>query len=410
MMRKGLALLVLLTTLAGCGGVGPAADPGIVKPKSGKPAAPAAEVDQRLTAAGARFGLDLLREVYREKPGENHFLSPASAAVILTLAANGAKGETQQAMLQALRYEGMSLDEINQANGALQTILANPDPEVELSVANAVWYQKGLKLAPAFAAVAGQHYRAEVRPAQFGDPSAVEAINNWVSAETRKRIPRLLERTNADDVMWLVNALYFKGAWTHPFPKHATQPAPFHRVDGTEKQVPFMQQRAGFGYLKADGVKGARLPYGDDRLALYVIMPDRWDGFIDGLTAARWEGWMNGFTRQELILAMPKVKLEYQAELVEPLTAMGMGPAFGPADFSGLFVEGPGAHISQVIQKSFLEINEEGTEAAAATAVGVTTSAPPREPVRLVLDNPFLLAIRDDKTGALLFVGTLLEP
>jgi serpin B len=215
--------------------------------------------------------------------------------------------------------------------------------------------------------------------------------------------------------MLLVNALYFKAEWTEPFDPDNTRPGPFMRLDGTQKQVPFMFRRAHLQVLVDEGVRGVRLPYGDGRLALYAIVPDRWDGFVAGLTAERWEGWLKGFETREVRLSVPRVKLTYQAELLEPLKAMGMERAADPkrADFSGLFARlSLPVYVGRVVQKTYLAIDEQGTEAAAATAVeALGGSAPPRDqPLELRLDRPFLLAIRDDVTGVILFVGVVVEP
>jgi len=370
-------------------------------------------VDRHLAAATDRFGISLLKEVSAARPGENLFLSPLSAQVVLTLTANGARGETQAEMLKALGYGGMDLAAINEGNQALLGLLQNPDPDVELSIANAIWYQQGLQVAPEFERVATQQYRAAIQATRFGQPEAAAAINGWVSDQTRGRIPQLVDRTSPDDRMWLVNAVYFKGKWEKPFDPALTRARPFHLVDGSVRNVPFMHQQAVFGYLKEDGITGVRLPYGEGGLSLYAFMPDRWEGFLDKLTPEQYREWVAAMGQREIRLAMPKLKLTDQAELVEPLTALGMQKVFdrSQADLSGLFVGlDQQLYISRVIQKTFLEVNEEGTEAAAATGVGVTvTSLPVDQPPEVVLDRPFLLTIRDDRTGVTLFMGAILK-
>lgn len=403
-MRRAVATILLGLLLAGCGGTapGPAAAP--PRPE---------QVDEQIVAASDEFGVNLLRAVHSADSGTNIFLSPTSAAVILSLTANGARGDTQAEMLSTLGYGALDLEAVNEANQALRGLLADPDPKVELSMANAVWYRKGMEVAPEFEAVARDKYGAQVEEAAFGDPKAVAAINRWVSKETRERIPQLLERTDPSDAMILVNALYFKGEWQKPFQAAATHEQPFHLAGGGTKLVPFMHQEDAFGYLRAEGITGVRLPYGEGGLALYAFMPDDWEGFVEGLTPERYRELIDGMSEERVRLAIPKVKLEYHAELADPLSALGMRRAFTPgeADLSGLFVGGEEYYISRVVQKTYLEINEKGTEAAAATAVVVAEGAASIEqPPAVVLDHPFLVAVRDDRTGVTLFMGTILEP
>lgn len=256
------------------------------------------------------------------------------------------------------------------------------------------------------------HYGAQVRPVAFGSPDATQAINDWVKEQTRSRIAKLFEQLSPDTQMVLVNAIWFKGAWTEPFDPARTREHPFTRLDGTVKQVPLMHQSGRMDYLAEEGLQAIALPYGEGkRLKLYVLMPDRWEGFLEGLTAERWEAILGGLKMQQGTVGLPKVKLTYQAELLPALTEMGMGPAVGPgADFSGLFEGGVGPAIGRVVQKSFLEMNEEGTEAAAATGVVAVTSAPADPPFAMIVDRPYLVAIRDDVTGVVLFMGAIVDP
>ncbi|MFZ5826890.1 MAG: serpin family protein, partial [Bacillota bacterium] len=277
-MQKAVALLILLLILAGCGGARPADQP-----------APAEKVDDRVAAASSRFGIDLLKQVYK---GENAFLSPTSASLVLSLTAAGARGETQAQMTRALGFREISIDEIHKANGQLQSILTNPDPKVEVSLANAVWYRTGLKVAPAFADTAKQHYGAAIDSAEFGDPSAVKKINDWTAKATKQKIKELLASTTPSDVMILVNALYFKGEWTHAFDPKLTREGAFTKLDGVQKQVPFMQQEREFGALQGDGFRAVRLPYGKERVSMYVFVPDDLPAFVAGLTPERWEQYM----------------------------------------------------------------------------------------------------------------------
>jgi len=400
------AALLAGLLLHGCGGV---------LPGQGLAAAPPRpeSVDAALAEAADRFSIGLLQAVHAERPDGNLFLSPISAQVILSLTANGARGETQQEMLATLGYDQTDIGAVNEAMRDVRGLMAHPGEKVELTTASAVWYDRRFEVVPAFREVAGEHYGADLHEATFGRPEAAEAINRWVAGRTRDRIKDLIDETTEDTRMVLVNALSFKGEWTEPFDPDRTEPGPFHRRDGSVVQVPFMRQTGTFGYLAEEGLVGVRLPYGEGDLALYAFMPDEWDGFVEGLTPERYRQWIDAIEEERIRLAFPKVRLEDTHELRDPLIALGMGRAFDfeRADFSGLLDTPEPLYIDRVIQKTFLEIHEEGTEAAAATAVEMRAgSAPMASPPAVVLDRPFLLAIRDDRTGVTLFMGAILDP
>ncbi|MFO7275006.1 MAG: serpin family protein [Bacillota bacterium] len=396
------AALLAGSLLPGCGTAGLAAPP--PRPDALSPA---------LAEAADRFAIGLLQAVHEERPDQNLFLSPVSAQAVLSLTANGARGETQREMLAALGYGDMDIGAVNEAMRDVWGLTAHPGDKVELATAHSIWYHAQFELVPAFRQVAAEQYGAELFGTVFGRPEAAREINRWVARRTRDRIPGLIDRTFPDQRMVLVNALYFRGEWQEPFDPGATKPGPFHRMDGGTAQVPFMHRTGTFGYLAEEGLVGVRLPYGKGDLALYAFMPEEWDGFVEGLTPERLRGWMDAMAETRIRLAFPKVRLEDRHELKDPLTALGMGRAFDPdrADFSGLLVTPEPLYIDQVIQKTFLEIHEEGTEAAAATAVTMRAgSAPPSALPEVVLDRPFLLAIRDDRAGLTLFMGLILDP
>lgn len=413
-MLRRLTPLILLAGLlvSGCryydaSGAGPVA----------KPAAPAAQIDQRVADAGARFGLSLLKELRKAAPDENIFISPASVSLILSLTLNGAAGETRDGMLQALELKGLTADEVNAANQALQSVLANPDPKVQLSVANSIWYRQELKLKAGLAEVAKNAYKAEIKPLDFAKADAPKQINQWVQKQTRDKIDGVVDEIPNDAVMYLINALYFNGTWKKQFDPKLTREAPFIHTDGSTKQHPFMSMNDRFRYYGDDRFRAVALPYGEGRISLYVLLPAKevgLDGLLTHLTPERWAELMTRMPAQEGIVELPKVKLAYNTKLNDAVKALGMERALTPgqADFSGLF-EGHGTdlYISNIIHKTYLDLNEKGTEAAAVTSVEVRlTSAPANGPFRMTVDRPFLLAIRDDQTGALLFIGTITSP
>ncbi len=401
-MRRMASALLLTALLAGCGGLAP------------NPAAELPEVDPRVGQATVAFGIDLLKEVYT---GENALLSPVSASVVLSLTGAGARGETQAEFWQALRLDGLTPDEIQAGNRALHAVLTRPDPKVEVNLANAVWHRPDVAVEEAFVDLAGKYYGAAVDEAEFGTRAGTDKINDWTAEQTRGKIEKLFEETSRNTVMVLANALYFKGAWSEAFDPQQTRGGTFTTASGAERTVFFMERDGEWEVLatgQAEGgertVRGVRLPYGEGRVAMYLFVPDDLDSFLADLTPEAWAEIMEGFAPQHGLVRVPKFKLEATHELNEPLQALGLVRAFdgSQADFTGIFGEGRrGVEISDVVQKTFMEVNEEGTEAAAATGVAMRESAP----LPLVeVNRPFLLAICDDESGALLFLGAVTDP
>lgn len=373
------------------------------------------DVNARLVAANTRFGFKLFSQIL-EQNGEqtNLMVSPTSVAIALTMTYNGASGTTQQAMADALELEGMSLEEINQANAALELALENADPEVQLAIANSLWSREGVSFNPDFLQRNRDFYSAEVASLDFTNPNAIATINNWVSRNTQEKIPEIIREINPNAVLFLINATYFKGNWTTPFNAELTSDRPFTLLDGSQKQHPTMTQSGRYAYLENDQFQAISLPYGESkRLSMYVFLPREssdLSAFQQSLTAENWETWMSQFGRQEGAISLPRFKLEYTTQLNDVLEALGMAVAFDAdqADFSGM---SDGAlSISQVQHKTFIEVNEEGTEAAAVTSVEIQTLSAPVAPFQMSVDRPFFYAIRDNQTGAILFMGTMVEP
>ncbi|MFO7639653.1 MAG: serpin family protein [bacterium] len=406
-MCRAIILSVLLTA-AGCAG-------------SAKPAAeaepPAEPVPaERLVEAGNRFGIRLFTELREEAPEANLFISPPSIALALAMAWNGAQGETREAMAAALELAGLDPAGVSRANADLLEALRTGDEEVTLEIANSLWVRRGIPLGKEFVRVNAEHYEARLAELDFGSPEAVETINRWVSDRTRGRIPDIISRLNPDDVLVLLNAVYFKGAWTEAFEPGLTSEREFTSAAGATQRGPMMAKNGEFQYREADGFQAVRLPYGGGDIAMYVLLPgDDLAGLAGRLEPGEIERWAVEMRTMKGELVLPRFKLEYAQKLNEVLKRVGMEVAFDPAraDFSGM-VE-PGANlalfISEVMHKSFVEVNEEGTEAAAATSVTVTLTAMPvqEERFRMVCDRPFIYLIRDDRTGALLFLGALNE-
>lgn len=389
-------------------------DPALV-PSIEQPATLDQSVNQQLVTANTRFGFKLFSQLLQADNTENIVISPSSVASALGMTYNGASGSTQQAMAEALELQGMSLEDVNQASAALKTSLESADPSVKLAIANSLWGRQGIEFKPEFLQRNREFYDAEVTSLDFSRADASDIINNWVSENTEGKIPEIVDQINPDDVLFLVNAIYFKGAWADEFDPAQTIDCPFSLLDGSEKLHPLMTRSGEYRYSETDSFQAVSLPYSEGRLSMYVFLPQAGvssQQFYQTLTAENWDTWMSSFRSRPGFLQIPKFKLDYGATLNDALTAIGMAPAFDSmqADFSG--ISDASTVINQVQHKTFIEVNEEGTEAVAATSVRVTlTSLPaPQEPFEMVVDRPFFFAIRDNQTGTVLFMGSVVNP
>ena len=380
------------------------------------------EISPALVDANNRFGLKLFANLRDADAAGNVFISPASVAIALAMTYNGAGGETQQAMARALELSGLSLDEVNQSYAALLQTLATADPKVTLSIANSLWSRQDVAFKQDFLARVRLFYQAEVSALDFSDPATVDAINAWVNEKTNRKIPRILDRISDDAILFLINAIYFKGAWVKAFDPQLTREQPFILSDGSQKQVPMMSRSGEFRYLRGEDFQAVSLPFGapdtESRFSMLVFLPDpssSLDALTGRLTAEQWAMWMAQFGLAEGFLAMPRYTLEYEAGLNGALNALGMGVAFDPqqADFGPMVDLRPeNVFISSVMHKTFIEVNEEGAEAAAVTSVemGVTSAREEPERFTMIVERPFLVAIRDDQSGAVLFIGAIVAP
>ncbi|MEI6308934.1 MAG: serpin family protein [bacterium] len=376
------------------------------------------------------FGFRLMRQVAAEQTGKNIFLSPLSAALALSMTAQGAKGDTFKAMAASLGLSDFSSassggEKLAQAASLLMESLAAMDPEqVTLEIANALFANRQVPFEEDFLARCQESYQAEVNSLDFADPSTLQAINDWARQKTHGRIDGILDQLEPQDVMVLLNAIYFLGRWSRPFPADQTREADFTLSDGSTVQVPRMGQDGEFEYLEGEGFQAIRLPYassslnlpGSDRLSMAVLLPERGtslEQFLAMLDGDQWRSWMESMAGRKGRIELPRFRVEFKTSLKDALIAIGMGAAFDPdlADFSGM--ASLPAWISDVIQKTFVEVKETGTEAAAVTAVVMKATGmmePPPPPFQMIVDRPFLFAITDRETGALLFLGSIQNP
>ncbi|MBW4508429.1 MAG: serpin family protein [Scytonematopsis contorta HA4267-MV1] len=369
----------------------------------------------KLIDANTKFGFKLFSQLQTQDSGKNLFISPSSVAIALAMTYNGASGSTQQAMARTLELQGLSLEQINSSYAALKNLLENLDPKVQLTIANSLWADKNASFQPDFLKRNRDFYKAKVTNLDFQDRKSPSVINNWVKESTRGKINEIVQQIRPEQVLFLVNAIYFKGSWTEEFDKKQTTEKPFYLASGGQKNHPLMSQSGKYEYLEHEQFQAVSLPYGNSgKVSFYIFLPKQNSNlktFYQNLNAQSWEGWISKFKKREGSVQIPRFKMDYDVTLNNSLTALGMGEAFSDrADFSAMGSQ-KNLSISEVKHKTFLEVNEEGTEAAAATSVGVMlTSMPVVEPFRMVVDRPFFCAIRDNQTGSVLFMGSIVEP
>jgi serpin B len=373
--------------------------------------------EQVLVTAGNQFGFALMRELTRATPGENIFLSPLSASMALGMTMNGTNGDTYDEMRNALGLGNTSREEILRSYRDLIALLRGLDPKVDFRIANSIWYRDtfGASIESAFLNDARTWFDATVSALNFGSPTAPSTINDWVRTSTNGKIEQIIDRISSEMVMFLINAIYFKGDWRQAFDKSKTATAPFRTDDGRSLPIPLMQRTDTMRGAVLDGRTIVDLGYGGDAFAMTLVLPrsgETADALVASLSPAWWSQATGALRTQEVQLAMPKFTLTWDDTLNSALQAMGMRKAFQPrvADFTRLSsTMGRELYISFVRQKSFVDVHELGTEAAAVTVVGIgVVSLPQRLQARF--DRPFVFAIRERLSGTILFLGKLAEP
>jgi serine protease inhibitor len=359
-----------------------------------------------------RFGFELLAQARKKADNKNLFLSPASLAFALSMVQHGARAETLRQMAAMLHVETVAPEELNAANKTFLDHLTSLDPKLKLEIANALWMDKDAAIEPEFTAVNKSAFNAEVFSADFRDPSLVDTINKWASDHTEGKIPIFLDRVDRGLRLIVVDAIYFKGLWVTPFDRSQTRDLPFSLAGGQVVQHPRMRQSGKFSYVEGSTFQAVELPYAGGEMSMIVILPKGGlDEFLPSLTMENFERWTEFMRPHRGTVELPRFKLQNSYDLNGILKAMGMELAFTPqADFSG--ISSRRLWIDWVKQKTYVDVNEEGTEAAAVTGLGVRGMAVIKEPppFRMVVDHPFLVALRDRKTGLILFLGVISDP
>ncbi len=368
--------------------------------------------ETQVVVADNDFGLRLMNALNAGKRDENVVVSPLSVSMALGMTLNGARAGTLEAMSSTLGLQGMTATQINEAYRGVIDLLRGLDPNVTFGVANSIWYRNGFQAHDEFLDLNRRFFDADATAINFSDPGAAGTINGWVEEKTSGRIKSIVpDPIPSSLVMYLINAIYFKGAWSTQFDPAKTRDADFRRPDGSSVKVPMMTRNGKANYFSNERYSAVDLPYGDGGFSMTVLLPAEGgsaDALLAGMDAAEWKDLPSRFTEQEVPLSLPKFTVEYGEMLNDVLSGLGMGVAFsGAADLSGIAGEPGELYISEVRHKTFIEVNEEGTEAAAATSVGISrTSLGPS----MYVNRPFIFAIRERHSGAVLFIGKIADP
>ena len=375
------------------------------------------ETEQQIVESNKKFGLNLFKKIVeQEDPTKDIFISSLSVSMALGMTLNGADGETYEAMQKTLAFEDLTNEEINKAYKDLIKLLINLDDKVLFEIANSIWYRNTFQVEDAFLETNKTWFEAEIIASDFNDPGTVDIINNWVSAKTYEKINKIVERINPETVMFLINAIYFNGTWKYEFDKDDTYDTVFNLADGSATDCKMMKISGGFNYYQDDDVQIIDLPYGDGEFSMTLFLPEVGKGideFIATLDENQWNYYLSSLQSDSGTLEMPKLKLEYKLTMNEVLKALGMSVAFDPgnADFSKINPT-VDLFISKVLHKTFIKVDEEGTEAAAVTAViiDVTSTGPGSQKFYMRADRPFMFAIREKHSGSILFMGKMMQP
>jgi serine protease inhibitor len=385
---------------------------------SKKPVAPKEEVldlavvEKTLVQSDNEFGLKLFKEIVREEKDKNVFISPLSVSMALGMTYNGANGETREAMQKTLGLNGLSIEEVNQCYQHLIESLTSLDPKAKFQIANSIWYRLGLTPVEEFLNLCQKYFDAQVRGLDFNHPNATDTINGWVDQGTNGKIKEIINNPiNPLTVMFLIDAIYFKGIWTYEFDKNKTRDDLFILPDGSVKPCQMMEQRGLYKYFENDTFQAIDLPYGDGDFSMTIFLPvygTNVDSLIAQFDQEKLNYWMSCFSSDSMDIYIPKFKLECELKLNDVLTTLGMGIAFTPyqADFTKMY-KGVSVFIDEVKHKTFVEVNEEGTEAAAVTSVVIVLTS---EGYSMRVNRPFVFMIRENKSQTILFIGKIVGP
>ena len=363
---------------------------------------------QKRVAQDNEFAFDLLRKTITDVPDTNVFMSPLSVSIALGMTLNGANGDTRSEIESTLKMSGLSVEDINDYYKVMQTDLPAIDPKTKLSLANSIWYKEGYEVKKTFLDINRNYFNAEVRELDFNQKWALDTINNWCARKTNNLIKEVLDYIPSNAVMYLINAVYFKGIWKTQFDKKYTIESNFTNEDSKIVKVNMMHLKDTFAYGEDDNAQYLDLPYGNNAFSMTVLLPKNGKStkdVLDSMTGEKWTTIISDMTQQEVEVYLPRFTNKNKFLLNKPLQNMGMVKAFGQgADFTN--IANDDLMISRVLHDTYIDVNEEGTEAAAVTVVEFVKTSFPMNPVVRV-NKPFVFVIREKSSGVILFIGKM---
>ena len=374
------------------------------------------EKSAKIIAADNQFGLEIFQKINGSLTEQkNTMISPMSISLALAMVYNGSEGNTKTQMETMLHKSGLTPDDINQDYKDLVTALVSHDPKVELSISNAMFYRNTFAVKSDFVSTNKDYYEAEVAGLDFTkNAETLNKVNGWVNSKTKGKIDKIIDQVNPEDIMYILNAIYFNGEWKYRFDAKQTSNQSFTKEDNSVIQVPVMTIENQFNYYSASSFEMLEMPYGSGKFSMLVLLPKtgkKTDDVISLLTTNNLSDWISKLTETKKTVYLPKFEFKFDKSLIDNLQALGMTDAFdsGKADLTGISDEAQ-LFISEVMHKSYIKVDEKGTEAAAVTGVTVGLTSVGTDLAVFRADHPFVFIIREKDTNSILFIGKVIDP
>ncbi|ACK70440.1 proteinase inhibitor I4 serpin [Gloeothece citriformis PCC 7424] len=362
---------------------------------------------QQLLEANTLFGLRLFQTLVSEDPNQNVFVSPPSVAIALSILMQGANGKTREEMVSTLGYEELNVKEIHTTHQILLNSLQQDNPNLDIALANALYARDGISFRHQFLKDNELYYQSQITNLNFASPQAAGIINRWTREHTQGKIDQIVPHINPKDTLIVVNAIYFKGMWKHKFDRQQTKNQPFYLPNGKTKQYPLMSGKGKYQYYENEQFQAVNLPYGDERFSLYIFLPksgSNLSSLLSQLTFQRWNEWIQEFNVKQGSLQIPRFTIEYESNLKQALSTLGMKSIFSQGDFSNM--TSSAVVVNEIKHKTLVEVKEEGIEPPSSTSPEVEG----KNTFTMIVNRPFFCAIRDQEKGIVLFMGAIVDP